>query len=193
MENNRMQWYQDARFGMFIHWGVYAVPARGEWVMSDEKISVPEYQKYVRSFHPEKFDADALAQLAKEAGMKYAVMTAKHHDGYCMFDSQLTDYTSVKYTGHDFIREYVDAFRKAGLRIGLYYSLLDWHHEDYPHYGDRHHPMRDNKEYENRPYPLGDARNPRNSISKSLSILAKWNSFFCPDESALRRKARCAS
>ena len=155
MENNRTQWYRDARFGMFIHWGVYAVPARGEWVMSDEKISVSEYQKYVRTFRPEKFNAEELAQLAKEAGMKYAVMTAKHHDGYCMFDSQLTDYTSVKYTGHDFIREYIDAFRRAGLKIGLYYSLLDWHHEDYPHYGDRHHPMRDNIDYKDREHDFG--------------------------------------
>ena len=150
--DERIKWYKDARFGMFIHWGVYAVPARGEWVCSDEHLSIQNYQPYVEAFHPEKFDAAEIARLAKHAGMKYAVMTAKHHDGYCMFDSALTDYSSMHDCGRDFIREYIDAFRKEGLKVGLYYSLLDWHHPDYPHYGDRHHPERDNPEYQDYRY-----------------------------------------
>ena len=117
---------------MFIHWGVYAVPARGEWVRSDEHLSIQNYQPYVEAFHPEKFDAAEIARLAKHAGMKYAVMTAKHHDGYCMFDSALTDYSSMHDCGRDFIREYIDVFRKEGLKVGLYYSLLDWMRDDYP-------------------------------------------------------------
>lgn len=153
--DERIQWYQDARFGMFIHWGVYAVPARGEWVRSDEHLSVQDYQPYADAFHPEKFDAAEIARRAKHAGMKYAVMTAKHHDGYCMFDSGLTDYSSMHYCGRDFIREFTEAFRKEGLKVGLYYSLLDWHHPDYPHYGDRHHPERDNPEYKEYHYDFG--------------------------------------
>ena len=146
----RMQWYTEARFGMFIHWGVYSLIGRGEWVRSTEQISIEDYQPYADAFHPSAFDAKQLAQTAKNAGMRYAVFTAKHHDGFCLFDSRLTDYTSMHTCGRDFVREYLDAFHEAGLKAGLYYSLLDWHHPDYPHYGDRHHPMRADPAYRNR-------------------------------------------
>ncbi|MGE5559775.1 MAG: alpha-L-fucosidase [Chloroflexota bacterium] len=144
--NARTQWFRDARFGMFIHWGLYAIPARGEWVRSNERMPEQPYMQYFREFDPDRYDPRAWARAAKAAGMKYAVMTAKHHDGFCLFDSQLTDFkaTNTK-AGRDLIREYLEAFRAEGLRVGLYYSLLDWHHPDYPAFGDRHHPLRDDQ------------------------------------------------
>lgn len=144
----RTRWWQQARFGLFIHWGLYAIPARGEWVRNAERMPQSEYDRYFAEFNPTQYDARAWARAAKAAGMQYAVMTAKHHDGFCLFDSQLTDYKATNTpAGRDLIQEYVDAFRAEGLKVGLYYSLLDWHHPDYPHYGDRHHPMRDNAAY----------------------------------------------
>jgi len=144
----RIQWFREARFGMFIHWGLYAIPARGEWVRSRERMSNEDYQPYFEEFDPTRFDPKGWARAAREAGMKYAVLTAKHHDGFCLFDSALTDYkvTNTPF-GRDVVREFLDAFRAEGLRVGLYYSLLDWHHPDYPHYGDLHHPMRDNEAF----------------------------------------------
>ena len=149
--NRRTQWMMQDRFGMFIHWGLYTIPARGEWYLSREKITIKEYQKYFDEFDPVDYDPKEWARLAKEAGMKYAVLTTKHHDGFCLFDSALTDYkaTNTK-AGRDLVREYVDAFRAEGLKIGFYYSLLDWHHPDYPHYGDWYHPMRENEEWKDR-------------------------------------------
>ena len=149
--NKRTQWMMQDRFGMFIHWGLYTIPARGEWYLSREKITIKEYQKYFDEFDPVDYDPKEWARLAKEAGMKYAVLTTKHHDGFCLFDSALTDYkaTNTK-AGRDLVREYVDAFRAEGLKIGFYYSLLDWHHPDYPHYGDWYHPMRENEEWKDR-------------------------------------------
>lgn len=149
----RTEWFRNARFGMFIHWGLYAIPARGEWVRSVERISNEEYQEYFDEFNPDLYDPKQWARIAREAGMKYAVMTTKHHDGFCLFDSKLTDYkaTNTK-AGRDLIREYVDAFRAEGLKVGFYYSLIDWHHEHYPAYGDWHHPMRDNEAYKDRSY-----------------------------------------
>lgn len=141
--NRRIDWYRKARFGMFIHWGLYAIPARGEWVRSTEQMPEEEYLPFFEEFDPVDYDPKKWAKAAKEAGMKYAVLTAKHHDGFCLFDSKLTDFkaTNTK-AGRDLVREYLDAFRAEGLKVGLYYSLLDWHHPDYPHYGDRNHPMR---------------------------------------------------
>lgn len=140
----RIKWFTDARFGMFIHWGLYAIPARGEWVRSVERISVEDYQPFFEEFNPVDYDPKAWAKAAKEAGMQYAVLTAKHHDGFCLFDSALTDYKSTNTpAGRDLVREFVEAFRAQGLKVGLYYSLLDWHHPDYPHYGDANHPMRE--------------------------------------------------
>lgn len=129
----RTKWFLNDRFGMFIHWGLYAIPARGEWVMLNERISKEDYRTYFDEFDPVNYDPKCWARAAKKAGMKYAVMTAKHHDGFCLFDSELTDYkaTNTK-QGRDLIREYVDAFRAEGLKVGLYYSLIDWYHDDYP-------------------------------------------------------------
>jgi alpha-L-fucosidase len=152
----RIRWFRRDRFGMFIHWGLYAIPARGEWVRSVERISNEDYQPYFEQFNPDRYDPKTWAALAKQAGMKYAVLTAKHHDGFCLFDSQLTDYKSTNTAcGRDLVREYVEAFRAEGLKVGLYYSLLDWHHPDYPAYGDRHHPMRGNEAYKDRPQDFG--------------------------------------
>ncbi len=147
----RTQWWRDARFGMFIHFGAYAVPARGEWIKSERRMTTEQYQRYVDAFHPQDFDPRAWARLAKQAGMKYAVMTAKHHDGFCLFDSKYTDYDIAgNMPGRDFVREFLDAFRAEGLKVGLYYSLIDWHHPDYPNVGN--HPMRDNPEWSKKKY-----------------------------------------
>ncbi len=136
----RMKWWTDARFGMFIHWGLYALPARHEWVKRYERMTNDEYEKYFSLFNPDLFDPHEWAKMAKEAGMKYAVITTKHHEGFCMFDSEYTDYkvTNTPY-GKDIIKEWVEAFREEGLGVGFYYSLLDWHHPDYTI--DRNHPQ----------------------------------------------------
>lgn len=141
--NKRVEWFQKARFGMFIHWGLYAIPARGEWVRSVEEMPEEEYLPFFDEFNPIDYEPRKWARVAKEAGMKYAVMTAKHHDGFCLFDSKLTDFKSTNTKAKkDLIAEFLEAFRAEGLKVGLYYSLLDWHHPDYPHYGDPKHPMR---------------------------------------------------
>lgn len=139
----RMQWFVQARFGMFIHWGLYAVPARGEWGRSNERMPEEKYMPFFREFDPSAADPKAWVQAAKEAGMGYVILTAKHHDGFCLFDSELTDFKSTNTPmGRDIVREFLEAGREAGLKVGLYYSLIDWHHPDFPHYGDRYHPMR---------------------------------------------------
>lgn len=145
---NRTKWYCHDRFGMFIHWGLYSIPAENEWLRNHKRITIEDYQKYFDSFDPTNYEPKKWAKLAKQAGMKYAVLTTKHHDGFCLFDSQYTDYKATNTpAGRDLVREYVEAFRAEGIKIGLYYSLLDWHHPDYPAYGDTHHPMRDNEAF----------------------------------------------
>lgn len=148
----RVEWFKRARFGMFIHWGLYSIPARGEWIRSVERISVEDYQQYFDEFNPVDYDPKSWARACKQAGMQYAVLTAKHHDGFCLFDTKLTDYNSVKCCGRDLVREYIDAFRAEGIRVGLYYSIIDWHHPDFPHYGDRQHPERDNPAFKDYKY-----------------------------------------
>lgn len=139
----RMQWFVQARFGMFIHWGLYAVPARGEWVRSNERMPEEKYMPFFREFDPSAAEPKAWVQAAKEAGMGYVILTAKHHDGFCLFDSELTDFKSTNTPmGRDIVREFLEAGREAGLKVGLYYSLIDWHHPDFTHHGDRYHPMR---------------------------------------------------
>ena len=134
----RMEWYQDARFGMFIHWGLYSIPARGEWVRSVEEIPEEEYLPFMKEFDARDYNPKQWAKEAKAAGMKYVVLTAKHHDGFCLFDSKYTDYKVTNTpAGRDLIKEYVEALREEGLKVGIYFTLLDWHHPDYPHYGDR--------------------------------------------------------
>ena len=134
-------WFIHDRFGMFIHFGLYALPARHEWVKTNEFISEEKYQKYFDRFDPDLFDAREWAKKAKAAGMKYAVLTTKHHEGFCLFDSCHTDYkiTNTPF-GRDLVKEYADAFRAEGLHVGFYYSLIDWHHPDFPI--DSLHPRR---------------------------------------------------
>jgi alpha-L-fucosidase len=125
----RMQWWHEARFGMFIHWGLYSVLGRHEWVMENEGIPVAEYEQLAKRFQPKPNAARAWAKLAKDAGQKYMVMTSKHHEGFCNFDTTLTNYCAPKQAaGRDLLREYVEAARAEGLRLGFYYSLMDWHH-----------------------------------------------------------------
>jgi alpha-L-fucosidase len=124
---SRIQWWRDAKFGMFIHWGVYSIPGRGEWVQWNEQIPVKEYAKLASQFHPDKFDPDAWATAAKNAGMKYVVLTSRHHDGFALFDDPASTFTSMRSAAHkDFVADYITAVRKEGLRVGLYYSPLDW-------------------------------------------------------------------
>lgn len=131
----RLKWFHEARFGIFVHWGLYAILGRGEWVMYHERIPADEYAQLAKRFKPAKFDANAWAALAKEAGARYMVLTTRHHDGFCLFDSKVSDFTSVKTAAkRDFVAEYVEALRKAGLKVGFYYSLLDWR---FPGYFDR--------------------------------------------------------
>lgn len=146
-KTERLAWWTDARFGMFIHWGLYAQAARHEWVKNRERITTDDYQKYFEIFNPDLFNPTDWAKKAKAAGMKYAVITSKHHEGFNMFDSKYTDYkvTNTPY-GKDIIKEWVDAFRAEDLKIGFYYSLIDWHHPDYTI--DRVHPQRANTKEE---------------------------------------------
>lgn len=138
-------WFTHDRFGMFIHFGLYAMPARHEWVKCREKITEEKYNQYFKYFNPDLYDPAEWAAQAKAAGMKYVVMTTKHHEGFCLFDSQYTDYKSTNTPfGRDLIGEYADAFREAGLRVGFYYSLIDWHHPDFPL--DLYHPRRDDED-----------------------------------------------
>jgi alpha-L-fucosidase len=151
----RMEWWREARFGMFIHWGVYSVPAGihngqpvdgiGEWIMDKAKIPIPEYEQYAQRFNPVGFDAEAWVKIAKNAGMKYIVITAKHHDGFCMWDSQVSTYDIVDFTPikRDVLKELAAACQKQGIRLCFYYSIMDWHHPDarrrrFPKYRDNY-------------------------------------------------------
>jgi alpha-L-fucosidase len=135
-----MQWWREARFGLFIHWGLYSIPAgewagqtrHGEWILHTAQIPVTEYEKLIGQFNPVKFDAGEWARIAADAGMKYIVITSKHHDGFCLFDSKHTDYDVMATPfGRDILHELADACRREGLRIGWYHSIMDWHHPDY--------------------------------------------------------------
>jgi alpha-L-fucosidase len=151
--DNANSWFQDARFGMFIHWGAFAVHGRGEWLRSWDQVSMEDYQPFIDGFVPDQFDAEAWADLAVAAGMKYAVLTAKHHDGFCLFDSAETTYTTMHNGfGRDVVKEFVEAFRSRGLKVGLYFSLIDWSHPDYPAFDDAHHPHRSDEAYRGQEY-----------------------------------------
>jgi alpha-L-fucosidase len=127
----RMQWWHEAKFGMFVHWGLYSVLERHEWVMENEGIPLAEYEPLAKRFQPALNSARAWARLARETGMRYMVMTTKHHEGFCQFDTNLTNYCATKQgPGRDLVKEYVAAARGEGLRVGFYYSLMDWHHPD---------------------------------------------------------------
>jgi alpha-L-fucosidase len=134
LSEQQMKNWRSLKFGMFIHWGLYAIPGRGEWVMHNEKISAQEYAKLADEFNPRHFDADRWAQIAKDAGMKYMILTARHHDGFCLWDSPSSDkdFTSFKTAaGQDFVKDYVKACREADLKVGIYYSLMDWRFPGY--------------------------------------------------------------
>jgi len=123
-----IEWFKQARFGLFIHYGLYSMLGRGEWAMNREGISREEYAKLADEFTAENFDADEMIRRAKDWGMRYAVLTTKHHEGFCLYDSKLTDFTSVKSAcGRDLVAEFVQACRKHGIRIGLYHTLNEWH------------------------------------------------------------------
>jgi alpha-L-fucosidase len=127
----RMRWWHEARFGMFVHWGLYTQVGRHEWVMNRERIPVGEYEKLADTWKPKPRPMREWARLAVDAGMKYMVMTTKHHEGFCLWDTAETGYNAVRRgPGRDLVREYVDACREAGLKVGFYYSLMDWHHPD---------------------------------------------------------------
>ena len=135
-------WFVEGRLGMFIHWGLYALPARHEWVKNRERLTDADYDPYFRHFDPDLYDPRAWARAAREAGMTYFVVTTKHHEGFCLWDSAHTDYkvTNTPY-GRDLLGPMVEAFRAEGLRVGFYHSLIDWHHPEFPI--DRVHPQRD--------------------------------------------------
>ena len=127
----RMAWWHEARFGMFIHWGAYSVYGRHEWAMEDEAIPVGDYEQFAKRFHPKPGAPRGFARLARQAGQNYMVMTTKHHEGFCMFDTATTEYCAPRQgPGRDLVREYVEAARAEGRRVGFYYSLMDWHHPD---------------------------------------------------------------
>jgi alpha-L-fucosidase len=150
----RMAWWRDAQFGMFIHWGAYAVPAGtydgervagiGEWIMSRGHIPIARYEEYVHRFNPVQFNPDEWVRIAKDAGMKYIIITSKHHDGFAIFDSKVSRYDIVDATPYqrDAIKALSQAAHRAGLKFGVYYSIMDWHHADaqgpnFPDYNSR--------------------------------------------------------
>ena len=138
----RMSWWRDARFGMFIHWGAYAVPAgvykgertssTGEWIMNGAKVPIPIYEEFVRAFNPVQYDADAWVRIAKDAGMKYIIITSKHHDGFAIFDSKVSRYDIMDASPYhkDALKALADAAHRQGMKFGVYYSIMDWHHPD---------------------------------------------------------------
>lgn len=138
-------WFIHDRFGLFVHFGLYSLAARHEWLMTTEQITREEYRKYFEHFNPELMDMAELAKIAKNTGMKYAVLTTKHHEGFALWDSQLTDYkiTNTPF-GRDLVKEFVEAFRNEGIKIGFYHSLIDWHHDDFT--VDGLHPLRSHQD-----------------------------------------------
>ena len=153
--DKRMAWWRDAGFGMFIHWGVYSVPAGvykgkeikglGEWIMEDAKIPIPEYEQFAREFNPTKFDAKEWVRTAKDAGVKYIVITSKHHDGFCLWDSKVTNYDIMDFSPYkkDILKELSAACKDAGIKMCFYHSIMDWHQPDakaakYPHQSTEH-------------------------------------------------------
>ena len=188
-------WFTRDRFGMFIHWGLYALPARHEWVKTRERMTNADYDRYFRRFDPDLFDPRDWARQAKAAGMRYAVLTAKHHDGFCLFDSQYTDYKATNTpAGRDLVREFTDAFRAEGLRVGFYYSLLDWHHPDFTI--DVHHPRRDDPDARAQNEGRSMARYceyVRNQVRELLTGYGKidvlWFDFSYPEQCGTGGKA----
>lgn len=143
--NPEHAWFTHDRFGLFVHWGLYALAARHEWVMSRELIPQGTYDTYADFFEADLYDPREWARAARDAGMKYVVLTTKHHDGFCLWDSELTDYKSTKTPyGKDAVAEYVEALREFGLKVGFYHSIIDWHHPDFTI--DAIHPHREHSD-----------------------------------------------
>lgn len=185
---NRTSWFVENRFGMFIHWGLYSMPARHEWVRNQERISNEQYEKYFDRFSPDLYEPKEWARMAKAAGMKYFVITTKHHEGFCLWDSKYTDYKATKTPwGKDLLKPMVDAFRAEGIKVGFYYSLIDWHHPDFP--VDKLHPQRDDKAFREKEKNR-DVRKyaayMRNQVTELLTKFGKidilWFDFSYPGE-----------
>lgn len=184
-------WFIHDRFGMFIHFGLYSLPARHEWIKSFEKIPEEKYQKYFEHFNPDLYDPKDWARQAREAGMKYVVLTTKHHEGFCLFDTKYTDYNVMNTPySKDIVREYVDAFRAEGIHVGFYYSLIDWHHPDFTI--DRIHPRRDDENAEelNKGRDMKKyAKYMRDQVTELLTNYGKidvlWFDFSYPDDPKL--------
>jgi alpha-L-fucosidase len=182
-------WFTRDRFGMFIHWGLYALPARHEWVQSIEEIAPEDYRRYFERFDPDLYDPREWARAAREAGMKYVVLTAKHHEGFCLWDTKATDYKATSTpAGRDLLTPYVEAFRAEGLRVGLYYSLIDWHHPDFPI--DIFHPLRNredaaelNKGRDVRRYAAYMREQVRELLTNYGPIDIIWYDFSYPERS----------
>lgn len=138
----RTSWFVRDRFGLFVHWGIYSVAGRHEWVQSREKRDTSEYSRYMNHFDPDLYDPAQWARDARDAGMNYAVITAKHHDGFAMWDTQTSEFKVTNTpAGRDVLGDWVEAFRSEGLKVGFYYSVIDWHHDHYTM--DSSHPLRD--------------------------------------------------
>lgn len=185
----RAEWFSDARFGLFIHWGIYALPARHEWVKSREQISDENYQKYFDHFYPDLYDPEEWASLAKGAGMEYFVVTTKHHDGFCLWDSSLTDWkvTNTPW-GRDLLGPMVNAFRGQDMKVGFYHSLIDWHHPEYVidnrNHPYRSHPERDqlNAEREQDKYATYLHESVRELLTRFGEVDIMWFDFSFPDK-----------
>jgi len=139
-QSDRMDWWREARFGLFLHWGIYSIPAGewkgnttyGEWIRESAQIPIKQYDEFVKQFNPVKFNADEWVAMAKNAGMKYIVITSKHHDGFCMFDSKETDFDIMSTPfKRDVLKELSDACARQGMTLCFYHSIMDWHHPDY--------------------------------------------------------------
>ncbi|WP_432950677.1 alpha-L-fucosidase [Kribbella sp. CA-253562] len=152
-----MEWFRHDRFGMFVHWGLYSLAARHEWVKNRERMTDEQYQRYFERFDPDLHDPREWARTARAAGMRYVVLTTKHHDGFCLWDSALTDYkvTNTPY-GRDLVEPFVAACRAEGLKVGFYHSLIDWHHPEFPI--DGLHPQRDDEEAKQAPRDIAAYR-----------------------------------
>jgi alpha-L-fucosidase len=179
--------WQHDRFGLFIHWGLYSMPARHEWVKHNEKITNEEYdRKYFKHFDPDLYNPEAWAAAAANAGMKYFVITTKHHEGFCLWDSQYTDYKATHTPAkRDLLKPMVEAFRKQNIKVGLYHSLIDWHHNQYiidPHFGPYRTADRDkmNKNRNQAEYAAYLHNQVRELLTKFGKIDLLWFDFSYP-------------
>jgi len=182
------KWFQRARFGMFMHWGLYAIEGRDMWYYSTEQVPKEEYEALARRFNPFRYDPAEWARLAAKAGMHYAVLIVKHHDGFCLWDTEYTDFNIANTPyGKDLVGPWVEALRAEGLKVGFYYSLIDWHHPDF--LVDSQHPQRDQKEELNKgrqwPRYVEFMKNQiRELLTKYGDISIFWPDFSYPEKHA---------